>query len=47
MVNIVHPILTLLASLTRQELAQQIRFLKAENEILTVQDTGPRDAGQS
>ena len=34
MANIVHPLLTLLASLTRQELAQQIRFLKAENEIL-------------
>ncbi|TWU54889.1 Integrase core domain protein [Rubripirellula tenax] len=34
MVNIVHPLLTLLASLTRQELAQQIRYLKAENEIL-------------
>ncbi len=34
MINIVHPLLTLLASLTRQELAQQIRFLKAENEIL-------------
>lgn len=34
MINIVHPLLTLLASLTRQELAQQIRYLKAENEIL-------------
>jgi len=34
MVNIVHPLLTLLASLTRQELAQQVRYLKAENEIL-------------
>lgn len=34
MINLVHPLLTLLASLTRQELAQQIRFLKAENEIL-------------
>lgn len=34
MANIVHPLLTLLASLTRQELAQQIRYLKAENEIL-------------
>ncbi len=34
MINIAHPLLTLLASLTRQQLAQQIRFLKAENEIL-------------
>ena len=34
MANIVHPLLTLLASLSRQELAQQIRYLKAENEIL-------------
>ena len=34
MANIVHPLLTLLASLTRQELAQQVRYLKAENEIL-------------
>jgi putative transposase len=34
MINIVHPLLTLLASLTRQELAQQVRYLKAENEIL-------------
>ncbi|MGB7327985.1 MAG: integrase core domain-containing protein [Rubripirellula sp.] len=34
MANIVHPLLTLLASLTRQKLAQQIRYLKAENEIL-------------
>jgi len=34
MVNVVHPLLTLLASLTRQELAQQVRYLKAENEIL-------------
>ncbi len=34
MINIVHPLLTLLASLTRQQLAQHIRFLKAENEIL-------------
>lgn len=34
MVNIVRPLLTLLASLTRQELAQQVRYLKAENEIL-------------
>ena len=34
MANIVHLLLTLLASLTRQEPAQQIRFLKTENEIL-------------
>ena len=34
MINVVHPLLTLLASLTRQELAQQIRYVKAENEIL-------------
>jgi putative transposase len=34
MINIVHPLLTLLASLSRQELAQQVRYLKAENEIL-------------
>jgi putative transposase len=33
MANIVHPLLTLLASLTRQELARQIRYLRAENEI--------------
>ena len=34
MANIVHPLSTLLASLTRQELVQQIRYPKAENEIL-------------
>ncbi|MBB3206220.1 putative transposase [Rhodopirellula rubra] len=34
MAKFIHPLLTLLASLTRQELAQQIRFLKAENQIL-------------
>lgn len=34
MFNIVHPLLTLLASLSRQELAQHVRYLKAENEIL-------------
>jgi hypothetical protein len=34
MASIVHPLLTLLASLTRQELAQQIAYLKAENKML-------------
>lgn len=34
MASIVHPLLTLLASLTRQELAQQVTYLKAENAIL-------------
>jgi putative transposase len=34
MISIIHPLLTLRASLTRQELAQQVRYLKAENEIL-------------
>jgi putative transposase len=34
MAAIVHPLLTLLASLTRQELAQQVAYLKAENAIL-------------
>jgi putative transposase len=34
MAAIVHPLLTLLASLTRQELAQQVTYLKAENVIL-------------
>lgn len=34
MTNMVHPLLTLLALLSRQELAQQVRYLKAENEIL-------------
>ncbi|MCA9140294.1 MAG: DDE-type integrase/transposase/recombinase [Planctomycetales bacterium] len=34
MAAIVHPLLTLLASLTRQELAQQVTYLKAENAIL-------------
>jgi len=32
--KIIHPLLTLLASLTRQELAQQVAYLKAENQIL-------------
>lgn len=34
MAAIVHPLLTLLASLTRQQLAQQVTYLKAENAIL-------------
>jgi len=34
MAAIVHPLLTLLASLTRQELARQVTYLKAENRIL-------------
>ncbi len=34
MAAIIHPLLTLLASLTRQELAQQVTYLKAENRIL-------------
>jgi len=31
---IIHPLRTLLASLTRQKLAQQVAYLKAENQIL-------------
>lgn len=34
MAAILHPLLTLLASLTRQELARQVAYLKAENAIL-------------
>jgi putative transposase len=34
MAVIIHPLLALLASLTRQELAQQVTYLKAENRIL-------------
>ena len=34
MATIMHPLLTLLASLTRQELARQVAYLKAENRIL-------------
>ena len=34
MTAIIHPLLTLLASITRQELAQQVTYLKAENQIL-------------
>lgn len=32
MTAIIHPLLTLLASLTRQELAKQVTYLKAENQ---------------
>ena len=31
---IIHPLLTLLASLSRQELAQQVTYLETENKIL-------------
>ena len=34
MASIIHPLLALLASLTRQELARQVTYLKAENRIL-------------
>ena len=34
MAAIIHPLLTLLASVPRQELAQQVTCLKAENKIL-------------
>jgi len=34
MAALLHPLLTLLASLTRQELARQVAYLKAENQIL-------------
>lgn len=34
MAVIIHPLLTLLASLSRQELAQQVIYLKTENKIL-------------
>ena len=34
MASIIHPLLTLLASLTRQELARQVAYLKAENQLL-------------
>jgi len=33
---IIHPLLTLVASLTRQELARQVTYLKAENQILRI-----------
>ena len=32
--SLLHPLLTFLASLTRQELARQVAFLRAENRIL-------------
>lgn len=34
MAAIIHPLLTLLASVTRQDLARQFAYLKAENRIL-------------
>ena len=34
MASIIHPLLALLASLTRQELARQVTYLQAENQIL-------------
>ena len=34
MASIVHPLLSLLASLTRQQLARQVAYLKAENQML-------------
>ena len=34
MASIIHPLLTLLASCSRQELAGQVRYLKAEHRIL-------------
>ncbi len=34
MAALIHPLLALLASLTRQELAQQVTYLRAENRIL-------------
>jgi transposase len=34
MAFLIHPLLTLLASLTRQELAKQVAYLRAENRIL-------------
>ena len=37
MAAIIHPLLTLLASLTRQELARQVAYLKAENVIRNVE----------
>lgn len=32
--RILHPLLSLLASVTRQELARQVAYLKEENRIL-------------
>ncbi len=34
MACIIHPLLSLLASLTRQQLARQVAYLKAENQML-------------
>ncbi len=34
MAALIYPLLTLLASLTRQELAKQVVYLRAENRIL-------------
>lgn len=34
MAAIIHPLVTLLASLSRQELARQVTYLNAENRIL-------------
>ena len=34
MASIIHPLLALLASLSRQELARQVTYLRAENQIL-------------
>lgn len=34
MTAIIHPLLTLLASLARQDLAQRVTYLRAENRIL-------------
>jgi putative transposase len=34
MAALIYPLLTLLASLTRQELAKQVAYLRAENRIL-------------
>jgi putative transposase len=40
MAAIIHPLLTLLASLTRQELACQVTYLRAENQILRSRSPG-------
>jgi len=34
MASVLHPLLAMLASLTRQELARQVAYLKAENQLL-------------
>ncbi len=46
-INVVRPLLTRLSFLTRQELAQQIRYRKAENEIPSVQVARSYDARPS